>query len=82
MEDDHSLPSFLSVAEGELEDHVEVDDVDEVDDDENQGDHFTHADDNSSESEYEDDSGEKPTTTMNRTRTQEWKTKKRIAGQV
>ena len=53
LEDNQSMSSFLSVGEGELEDHIEVDDV------ENQGDHFTHADNNSSESEYEDDSGEK-----------------------
>jgi len=52
LEDDHSVSSFLSVGEGELEDNVEMDNI------ENQGDHFTHADDNSSESEYEDDSGE------------------------
>ena len=52
LEDNQSMSSFLSVGEGELEDHIEVDDV------ENQGDHFTHADNNSGESEYEDDSGE------------------------
>ena len=52
LEDDHSLTSFRSVGEGELEDYVEADNV------ENQGDHFTHADDNSSGSECDDHSDE------------------------
>ena len=46
LEDDHSLSSFRSVGERVIEDHVEVDNV------ENHGDHFTHADDNSSGSAY------------------------------
>ena len=55
LEDYRSLSSFWSVGEGKLEDHVEVNNV------ENQGDYFTHADDNSSASEYDDDSDENTT---------------------
>ena len=49
LEDKHSLSSFRSVGEGELEDV------------ENQGDHFNHSDDNSSGSEYDNDSDENTT---------------------
>ena len=52
LDDDHSLTSFQSVDEGELEDHDEVNGV------ENQGDHFADVGGNHSESEYDGESSE------------------------